>query len=227
MMRVLRALRSSRRHERGAAAILVAGLAVVLLGVGAIAVDMGQVYAKRASLQNAADMAALAAAAHLDGSNTCTSAARATAEAYLRDNWIDTATDPISVNLGGSPTDGDGFIQCTKWKVKVWAPSARVDYGLARVVLPKNSTTDKGILVPAAAEVGVYSPKANIMPAYRGLGLRLRISDTARPAKRRTLRRDAAGVARALQRRQARLALGHPDRRRSEHLALRDQRQRW
>lgn len=48
--------------ERGAASVLVAILLVVLLGFGAIAVDVGMLYAERTQLRNGADAAALAIA---------------------------------------------------------------------------------------------------------------------------------------------------------------------
>jgi Flp pilus assembly pilin Flp len=53
-----------RRDERGAVAILVAVLlgGGVLLGMGALVIDVGQLYQERAELQNGADAAALAVA---------------------------------------------------------------------------------------------------------------------------------------------------------------------
>ncbi|WP_457974136.1 pilus assembly protein TadG-related protein [Arthrobacter sp. D1-17] len=47
-------------NERGAAGVLVAVTMLVLIGAGALAVDVGQIYAERAQLQNAADAGALA-----------------------------------------------------------------------------------------------------------------------------------------------------------------------
>ncbi|WP_310109229.1 pilus assembly protein TadG-related protein [Pseudarthrobacter oxydans] len=46
--------------ERGTAGVLVAGIMLVLIGAGALAVDAGQIYAERAQLQNGADAGALA-----------------------------------------------------------------------------------------------------------------------------------------------------------------------
>ena len=51
-----------REKERGAIAVLVALLMVVLLGFAAIAVDQGMLYAQKAQMQNGADAAALAIA---------------------------------------------------------------------------------------------------------------------------------------------------------------------
>ncbi|MDQ0673683.1 Flp pilus assembly protein TadG [Pseudarthrobacter siccitolerans] len=49
-------------NERGVAGVLVALMMLVLIGAGAMAVDVGQIYAERAQLQNGADAAALAVA---------------------------------------------------------------------------------------------------------------------------------------------------------------------
>jgi Flp pilus assembly protein TadG len=57
-MRRLKDMRTER--ERGAAGVLVAVVMLVLIGAGALAVDVGQIYAERAQLQNAADSGALA-----------------------------------------------------------------------------------------------------------------------------------------------------------------------
>lgn len=46
--------------ERGAAGVLVAVTMLALIGAGALAVDVGQIYSERAQLQNAADSGALA-----------------------------------------------------------------------------------------------------------------------------------------------------------------------
>lgn len=46
--------------ERGAAGVLVAVIMLVLIGAGALAVDVGQIYVERAQLQNGADSGAMA-----------------------------------------------------------------------------------------------------------------------------------------------------------------------
>ncbi|MGP4031548.1 pilus assembly protein TadG-related protein [Pseudarthrobacter sp. 1C304] len=60
--------------ERGAAGVLVAVMMLVLIGAGAIAVDVGQMYAERGELQNAADSAALAGAQICSETVPCTQA---------------------------------------------------------------------------------------------------------------------------------------------------------
>lgn len=54
--------KDSPERDRGVSGVLVAGLMLVLIGAGAMAVDVGQIYAERAELQNAADAGALMAA---------------------------------------------------------------------------------------------------------------------------------------------------------------------
>lgn len=151
------------RDERGVTAVLFALLALVLLGVGALAVDMGQVYAKRSALQSNVDLAALAAAAKLDG-GACTAPGNAAFDAAT-----DYLTKPgnkvngqIAVDLTGSPGDNTGFIRCTDWKVELWAPKAKVDFGMAKALSPDND----GVNVPAFAAAGVGSPDTGVMPAF-------------------------------------------------------------
>jgi hypothetical protein len=55
----MRGVAINEDKERGAAAVLVAMLMVVLLGFGALAVDVGLLYAEKAQLQNGADAGAL------------------------------------------------------------------------------------------------------------------------------------------------------------------------
>src|SRR5947208_3628329 len=76
IMRCGRMTRGLRRgHDRGAVAGLVAVLLStgVLLGMAALSVDVGQLYAERRQVQNGADAAALAVAVSCAASTTCTS----------------------------------------------------------------------------------------------------------------------------------------------------------
>jgi hypothetical protein len=153
------------RDESGAIAVMVAVMSMVILGMAAVAIDMGQVYAKRASLQSAVDQAVLAAAAKIDGtSGPCTPEAQSTAKTFLISNWIDQGGDPKvvgDINLGGSATDGNGFMTCTGWRVDLWAPTAKVNLGLANAV-----TDQEDIHVPAHAAAEIKSPKLATLPMY-------------------------------------------------------------
>lgn len=79
-------LKNSRTDgERGAAGVLVAVMMLVLIGAGAIAVDVGQIYSERAQLQNAADSGALAVA-HACYATGCTQAEAEAIAASLADS---------------------------------------------------------------------------------------------------------------------------------------------
>lgn len=86
--------------ERGVAGVMVALMVLVLIGVGAMAVDVGQIYAERAQLQNGADAGALAAAQLCSNSGGCTqSAANAAAKALADSNSNDGVSNLQSVDL--------------------------------------------------------------------------------------------------------------------------------
>ncbi len=59
-------LRSLARHVRGTVAVYVAICAPVLLGIGALTLDLGRLMSVNTHLQSAADAAAMAGAASLD-----------------------------------------------------------------------------------------------------------------------------------------------------------------
>ena len=76
-----------RDSEKGAAAIIVAVLMVVLMGCAAIAVDVGAMYAEKAQLQNGADAAALAIANNC-GNGACGNST-GTAQSFANNNTND------------------------------------------------------------------------------------------------------------------------------------------
>lgn len=94
-MRRLRDSAQNKDRERGAAGVIVALMILVLIGAGAMAVDVGQIYEERAQLQNGADAAALAVA------NSCAKAACNTslAGALANANANDNASTVRSVDL--------------------------------------------------------------------------------------------------------------------------------
>ena len=126
------------RDERGATAVLFAFLAVILIGVGALAVDVGQAYAKRSLLQTDVDLAVMAAAAELNSAGSCNAEVVTVAEEYLL-KATNAVPGQYAVNLGGAPGDSDGYISCADWKVTLWAPKSRVDLGLGRVLTDQDS----------------------------------------------------------------------------------------
>jgi Flp pilus assembly protein TadG len=97
MTKIIRA--RGRRHateERGAAAVIVALLMVVLLGCAAISVDVGMLYAERAQLQNGADAGALAIAQDCATNGTTACQGRSAAASQ------DLATKNSNRNLAGT-----------------------------------------------------------------------------------------------------------------------------
>jgi hypothetical protein len=73
-----------RSRQRGAFLVIAAILIAVLLGMVALGIDVGRLYAMRSEMQNAVDAAALAAAAELDASPASRDRARAAARNLLQ-----------------------------------------------------------------------------------------------------------------------------------------------
>lgn len=153
------------RNEAGATAVLFALLATVMLGAGALAADMGQVYAKRSALQSNVDMAVMAAAAKLDNAGACNAEVIATAEEYLV-KATNKVADQVAVNLSDGSA-ANGTITCNNWRVDLTAPRVHVDFGLAKALSPGNT----GVDVPATAAAQIMSPgQSSSMPMYAVAG---------------------------------------------------------
>jgi Flp pilus assembly protein TadG len=107
-------LRLLGRDERGAVGVLVAVLigGGVLVGMGALVVDVGQLYSERAQLQNGSDAGALAVA------KTCAqgSCDSGTATSYADSNANDGVSKVSLVcgsgSLGGCPATGGSMVDC-------------------------------------------------------------------------------------------------------------------
>lgn len=83
----MRWLSGRTSNERGAAGVMVAVLVPVLLGMGAVAVDVGNIFSERAQLQNGADSSALAIAQTCSKNPTgCAGGAQALANQYTPAN---------------------------------------------------------------------------------------------------------------------------------------------
>jgi Putative Flp pilus-assembly TadE/G-like len=147
-----------RRNELGATALLTAILGMLMLGIGALAVDLGQAYAKKSLAQTDVDLAVLAAAQELDSDGACNAEVIATATEYLEKPANRVSGQPVDVDLAGSADDADGYISCANWRVDLWAPQALVDYGLAPV-LGVDSTT---VNAHAAAQIKAAARAASL-----------------------------------------------------------------
>ncbi len=97
-MQNIKKTRRERLNERGIGLFIVAASLVVLLGVGALAVDLGALYVARSEAQRAADSSALAAASKLIESGfTSGFVTQATAENLARQE---------AITIGGQNTVG-------------------------------------------------------------------------------------------------------------------------
>lgn len=143
------------RDQAGAVAVVTAILAVVLIGVAAVAVDLGNAFARKRLVQTQADLAALAGAALLDGTAASAAPARTEVLAYLGSNDVfGGATFDAATMDNDNLADGEIDVIEGFTKVKVTAPPATVDYGLAGVF--EKSSLD----VQAVAVAGIFSPGA-------------------------------------------------------------------
>ena len=115
--------------------------AVILIGFTAFAVDLGNAFARKRSLQTQADLAALAGA----GSLPNTIAAKAAALDYLRNNEVVGGQAWSEASITFSP--GNTEIQVT-------TPPATVDFGFAGVLGRDEQE------VTAFAEAGIFTPGA-------------------------------------------------------------------
>jgi Flp pilus assembly protein TadG len=144
-----RVTRVCNGDDRGAVALLVAVLLStgVLLGMAALSVDVGQLYAERRQVQNGADAAALAVAASCATSTTCTSATAGIAGLNANDG----ATAVVSVCGAGRPAlaacpagSGPVLTQCA-------APPAGAE-GWVRVRTATGSSGGGTLLPPTFAQ---------------------------------------------------------------------------
>lgn len=153
-----------RSSERGATAILVGLMAVVLFGIAAVSFDIGNAWARKRDVQTQVDLAALAGASSLPD------------EAASRQKVLDYLGDPSQQGVTTNEVWGQDFqawdlsdADLTNgdvsfphpYKIRVVAPQAKVDFGFAAVLNPGY----QNVKVSAVAEVGVKSPGV-ALPMY-------------------------------------------------------------
>lgn len=109
---IVRAARAARRRrdDRGAVAVLVAILigTGVLFGMGALVIDVGQLYQNQAELQNGADAAALAIAKSCAAGSCDTSSATSYADLNASGLTGDTAYVTFICGMNGTVAVGSG-----------------------------------------------------------------------------------------------------------------------
>lgn len=166
--------RHPRRSERGTVALLAALLAVTLFAVAAFAVDLGNVWARRGSLQVQADQAALYAAESLPAVDAASRLAAATKVAYYIachpvmgqekltpqiPSCSDATTPESAAIIGYAETllATSAVTFPTTTRVRVVTPPADVEFGFAGAAGADHSVQQK----VASAEV---SSPGDLMP---------------------------------------------------------------
>ena len=161
----VRSADSRNQDERGAVAIMFALLVVVLCGLSAVAVDLGNAYQRKGETQSQADLAALSAAPALATSHD---AAVLKVVAYLKNNTKvgqDLSSLSSAMLTDGNPANGEVTFP-SKYSMKVRTPDAAVDYAFAGVI-----GFDGDGEVSATATVGVGTPGGSaVMPYYAVTG---------------------------------------------------------
>ena len=147
------------RRDAGAVAIVVALVSLVLFGIAALAIDIGEMYSRRRAAQTDADFAALAGAAALPNQ----AAAFDLAYDYLEKNLPPGGPLPEeAVFSDGIITNGE-ILFPSAYKIRVVAPPRNVQFGFAGAI--GFSDAD----VSAAATVEIRSPAAAV-PFFLTLG---------------------------------------------------------
>lgn len=138
--------------DAGAILVMTAILVVLVFAFAAVAVDLGDSFARRRQVQSQADMAALAGAALLDGTSASAAPAIAEAASYLTRNLV--MGDAFDAGQLSDADMSNGEIQVTDGytRIRVTAPPATVAYGLARVIGHASAQ------VQAVAVAGIYTP---------------------------------------------------------------------
>ncbi|WP_309108591.1 Tad domain-containing protein [Arthrobacter sp.] len=95
----LRRPKTTTDSERGAAGVTVAVMMFVLIGAGAMAVDVGQIYSERAQLQNGADAAAIAIAQACHETGCTQDEAEEVAQPLLDGNAKDSSSNLLEVDM--------------------------------------------------------------------------------------------------------------------------------
>ena len=176
---------SRRRDERGAVAIIAAISALTLFGIAAMAVDLGNAFARERNVQASADFAALAGGRDLPGPATNTSAnasapsVQAVAD-YLNKNrprndgasactwdsgsntWLGSSCVTPQKLVDGDYTNGEVVFSNGGDNMTVYSPQARVDFGLA------NAIGFSHVNVSKSAELGLFS-RGGSLPFYTSI----------------------------------------------------------
>ena len=150
------------KKDEGLVLVLVAGLLVVLLGMAALAVDLGSLYSERRQLRNGADAAALAIAEDCGRDPaSCDQEAGATAQMYADAN-SDDGTSGATVNF---PEGGKVEVVTSALDGKAGVPGVKTPlmslFGFPRVTVTAAATAlfgypNSGTVLPLIINQGQY-----------------------------------------------------------------------
>ncbi|MBF4769980.1 Tad domain-containing protein [Nocardioides agariphilus] len=189
------------RSERGATAIITAFMVVVLFGIAALSVDLGNAFARRTDNQTQADYGALAAARKQtttakssmtittdmvnavvtamnnnqpqDDTSTCWTTKTCITATMLTDGQL--ANGEIRYCGTGGPSCGTNYASTVKG-VQVFAPRNKIDYGFANLLGVSSGH------VQADALVNVFTAGKRVMPMYAVQGCDYGLQTLADPA---------------------------------------------
>lgn len=131
----MRTRRFDARNERGAALALVAVSLTAVLGMAALAVDIGMLMKARADAQRTADAAALAGASAFIDENVALDqlpAARQRALEYANRNYVGATTVDVDSAGGGTTITGTRWVVETKEAVIVIVPDSFIVRAIIR-----------------------------------------------------------------------------------------------
>ena len=135
--------RRPERSERGATAVIVGILAVLLFSFAALAVDMGNAWARKRAVQTQVDVSAIAAGSLLPMTALNKTAIADRVASYLNENQANGQVDVTGAQLIDTTAsngeiyfqDSDGAACVTSCnRMQVLAPQAQVEFGFARVM---------------------------------------------------------------------------------------------
>jgi hypothetical protein len=155
---------STRRDERGAVAIIFAISAVMIFGLAAMGVDLGNAMNRKKQNQTSADFAALAGADGLPDTN----AAIQKVAAYLNKNQpttdgndkCDQSSGPVTIAELTDTILSNGEVTFPNGKIQVLAPATKVSFGMA------NAIGINDTCVQSAATAAIKSGGTGMAPYY-------------------------------------------------------------
>jgi len=145
-MQGLRRLSKSRTGDEAGAVTVVVALMIsgVLLGMGALVIDVGALYSERRELQNGADFAALTVA----GDCAVNVVACATTSASTAQTYADANANDSKATVDGVCGTATGLVACTGGKLGPWDCSATVPSGKYVQVRTSTKTAGSNTVLP-------------------------------------------------------------------------------